>query len=485
MRSATDSSYRRIMTTLATRADLASALRRAGHPPVREVRFWVIQAMVVVIAGLHLLVDLHPSVGTGAFPSGIPVALLILPVGYAAIRYGLAGGAATAIWATLLWLPDIMLPNDQGHVGSDLLNLALVDVVALAFGQRIEAERLAHARVERTTAESLAVEVRYRRLFETNHSPILVLDQQGRVSDANPAAATLLGEDVVGRSGSMLFGRDATLDEQVGRVLSMPDGKDYRLDLVFLPAGTGDPPTQVIFEDVTEERSEGRRATRYAELVIRAEEDQRRRLSRELHDEPLQLFLHLARRLEVLGGVPGVPEVVASGLGEARLQALDAAARLRNLARDLRPPALDQLGLVAALSSLIADIEDEAGLVAKLTVVGSEARLASDVELGAFRIVQEAVSNTLRHAGAGRLLVTVEFGPKELALTVDDDGRGFDPDSVGEKDSGHLGLLGMRERTRLLGGSLEVRSAPGRGTVVEATVPLHGPVRAGKTTDTR
>jgi signal transduction histidine kinase len=166
---------------------------------------------------------------------------------------------------------------------------------------------------------------------------------------------------------------------------------------------------------------------------------------------------------------------VAGGLGEARLQALDAADRLRILARDLRPPALDQLGLVAALSSLVADIEDEAGLAVKLRVIGTECRLASDAELGAFRIAQEAMRNSLRHAGASQLLVTVEFGANELALTVADDGRGFNPESLGEHGSGHLGLLGMSERTRLLGGHLQVRSAPGQGTVVEAAVPLDGP----------
>ncbi|HUY51318.1 MAG TPA: ATP-binding protein [Streptosporangiaceae bacterium] len=463
------------MATRATPAEFAAAARRAAHPPVREGRFWIIQAMVLLIAGVHLLADLHVSTETGAFPAGIPVALLILPVGYAALRYGLTGSAATGIWATLAWLPDLLLPYDQGHVGADLVNLALVDAVAFFFGQHIEAERLAHARVERATAERLAAEARYRQLFETNRSPILVLDDHGRVSDANPAARALLGADVAGRSSEELFGGDATLDEQAGRVLCLPDGRDYRLGLVTLPAGTSDPSTQVIFEDVTEERSEGRRATRYAELVVEAEEDQRRRLSRELHDEPLQLFLHLARRLESLGGTPGLPGTVAGSLREASRQALDAAARLRTLARDLRPPALDELGLVAALSSLLTDVEDEARLDVTFKVTGTETRLAPEIELGVFRIVQEAVRNTLRHAGASHLLVTVGFQTDDLALSVSDDGRGFVPEHLGEQGAGHLGLLGMHERTRLLGGHLEVRSAPGQGTVIEATVPLSTP----------
>jgi len=458
--------------TRATPAEFAAVARRAAHPPVREGRFWIIQAMVLLIAGIHLLADLRFSTQTGAFPAGLPVALLIIPVGYAALRYGLTGSAATGIWATLAWLPDLLLPHDHGHAGADFVNLVLVDFVAFFFGQHIEAERLAHARVERATAERLAAEARYRQLFETNRSPILVLDDHGRASDANPAARALLGGDVVGRSSKELLDGDATFEEQAGRVLCLPGGRDYRLDLVSLPAGTGDRSTQVIFEDVTEERSEGRRATRYAELVVEAEEDQRRRLSRELHDEPLQLFLHLAHRLEGLGGTPGLPGTVTGSLGEARTQALSAAARLRTLARDLRPPTLDELGLTAALSSLLTDVEDETVLDVTFTVTGTETRLAPEIELGVFRIVQEAVRNTLRHAEASQLLVTLGFQTDELALSVSDDGRGFVPESLGKQDSAHLGLLGMHERTRLLGGHIEVRSAPGEGTVVEATVPF-------------
>ncbi len=458
-----------------TRADSRAVLRLAVHPPVRESRFWVIQSMVVLVAGLHLFLDLHLSSVTGSFPAGLPVALLILPVGYAALRYGLAGASATATWAVLLWLPDLLLPNDRGHVGGDLINLVLIVIVAFVFGRHIDAESYGHDRVERAMAKSLDIEARYHRLFETNRSPILVLDRHNTVADANPAAKLVLGEELVGTSGTSLFEGDTAIEEQVGRVLLLPNGHDYRLDVVSLPADVDDTFTQVIFEDVTEERSEGRRATRYAQLVIQAEEDQRRRLARELHDEPLQLFLLLARHLESLGEVEGLPSTVADGLKEAHHLSLDAAARLRTLARDLRPPTLDQLGLVAALSSLIADIEDEAEPNTELRVFGAETRLASEVELGAFRIAQEAVRNTLGHAGASHLLVTITFGPEKLALTITDDGQGFDPVSLGTQDRQRLGLLGMHERARLLGGHLDVRSAPGQGTVVEATIPLDGP----------
>lgn len=441
---------------------------------MRERRFWVIQAMVLVIAGFHLLVDLKVSSEIGAFPAGIPVALLIVPVGYAALRYGLAGSAATALWATLLWLPDLLLPHDHGHVGGDLVDLVLIDVVAFAFGRGIEMERAALAGVEHATAERLSIEAGYRQLFEANAAPILVLDATGTIRDANPAATALLGRDVVGSDAAGFLGSHGDVASAAGRVLCLADGRDYRVGIAPLSSGLASASSQVVLEDVTEERSERDRATRYAALVVEAEEEQRRRLARELHDEPLQLFLHLARGLDGLAGVTGVPPAVSRGLVAARQQALDAAARLRTLARDLRPPALDQLGLVPALSSLLSDLEAEAGLVTELEVAGDASRLSGEVELGAFRIAQEAARNTVRHAGAIRFVVQVEFGSVELALTAADDGRGFAPEAVDGIGTGHLGLLGMAERASLLGGHLDVRSTPGSGTTVRATIPLGG-----------
>ena len=457
--------------------DVVAALRRALKPPFREAPFWAVQVMVVVIAAAHLLVDLSVPSSTGVFPAGIPVALLIVPVAYAALRYGLPGSAATGLWATLLWLPDLLLPHDEGHVGADSANLVLVVVVALFVGQRIEAERLAHRRAQEATTERLGAEVRYRHLFETTSVPILVLDDQRSVRDANPAASALFSPSVLGRPAATLLNAGASLEALSGKVLSLPDGRDYRLSVVPLPNGVGanivGGSAQVIFEDITEERDKTQRASLHAALVVRAEEEQRRRLARELHDEPLQLFLHLARRLESLAGEPGVPAAVSKDLDESRLQALDAASRLRDLARGLRSPTLDQLGLAPALSSLLSEIEEErTALTTGLEVTGEAVRLADELELGVFRIAEEAVRNTVRHAGAHRLQVSLGFTPDSVSLTVTDDGHGFERDRTEQMTPGHFGLLGMAERTSLLGGEFEVRSAPGAGTVVSARVPL-------------
>lgn len=451
---------------------LVELLRQACSPPVRERRFWVVQALVVVLAGLHLLADLRWRSATGPFPGGIPVALLIIPVGYAAFRYGLTGSAATAAWATLLWLPDLLLPVDQGHAPSDIVNLVLVDTVALFFGQRIEAERLAHARVEKATLGRLSAEAGYRQLFEANQAPILVLDDEGFVREANPAARAIFGEVALGALAPVLIGADGPLEALAGRVMPLRDGRHYRLGLVALPEG-GRAAFQIVFEDITKELSESRRVARQRALTLAAEEEQRRQLARELHDEPLQLLLHLARELELLGQSAGVtPEVVAS-LETARGRSLEAATRLRNLARDLRPPALDQLGLVPALSGFLAEMEDDTGLLVDLEVSGEKTRFPPEVELGAFRIVQEAVRNVVRHATASAVRVRLEFADSRLALSVADDGVGFEPDAV-DGSKGHLGLIGMSERASLLGGSFEVDAKPGSGATVRVCLPSDG-----------
>ena len=452
------------------RVELTAFVRRVARPPVREWRFWLDLAMVVAVAAVHLLMD-HGDVGDGqVLPIGFPVVLFVIPVGIAALQYGLVGSSATAAVATLLWLPDLFEQITPAHLGSDLVALALVNAVAVFAGQRVDRERAALDRASRS-------ELRYRQLFDANSAPIMVLDRADRVSGVNAAATTLFGAGAVGQGVPDALGTGRASGEIDGSIVRLADGRDYRVDRVTLAGTDGDAASQVILEDVTEEMRE----SRYAHLVVRADENQRRKLSRELHDEPLQLFLHLARVLERFGDAAGAPsEALQDAMGEARHQALDAAARLRVIARELRPPALDQFGLAGAVSSLAADAEDDSGITVDLEVTGSEPALPDEVELGAFRIVQEAVRNTLVHSGARRLKVQVEFRARTLRLRIADDGRGFAPQSLaGDAGGGTFGLVGMRERAHLLGGSLKVASSPGNGTVVDATLPLAGPPDGG------
>jgi prepilin-type processing-associated H-X9-DG protein len=147
---------------------------------------------------------------------------------------------------------------------------------------------------------------------------------------------------------------------------------------------------------------------------------------------------------------------------------------VRRFSRDLRPSILDDLGLVPTLESLAVDLAEEDGIEANLSVLGTSKRLSPEVELTLFRIAQEALNNARRHARASHVEVTVAFADGSVEMSIRDDGQGFTtPARSGDlAHSGKLGLIGMNERARLLGGTLTVWSQPGRGTRAVVSVPL-------------
>jgi signal transduction histidine kinase len=218
-----------------------------------------------------------------------------------------------------------------------------------------------------------------------------------------------------------------------------------------------------------------RRMQFYAREITRAQEDERQRIARELHDETIQMLIVLSRRLEAsISSSRSLPETTQQQLG--RVQALigDILAGTRRLVRDLRPPALDHLGLVAAIRGLARDLTEGHGIQAQVVVEGEMRRLAPEVELTLFRIIQEALNNVRRHSGASRVITRLVFRADSVRAIIDDDGRGFDaPEEIGDLVStGKLGLIGMYERARTLGGTLSLQSKPHHGAVVTVDVPL-------------
>jgi signal transduction histidine kinase len=210
--------------------------------------------------------------------------------------------------------------------------------------------------------------------------------------------------------------------------------------------------------------------------VISAQEEERKRIARELHDESCQTLSVLAMRLDELQAqVPDAP-AAAGALAAARALALRTLDEVHRLIFDLRPSLLDDLGLAAALRWLAARHLDPAGVAVRLEIAPVAGRLAPESETAVFRAVQEALTNVARHAHASSVLVQMGEDKGELVIEVEDDGRGFDPASVEElAPSGRgLGLLGLRERMELLGGSARIESAPGEGTRVVLRAPLPG-----------
>jgi two-component system sensor histidine kinase DegS len=210
--------------------------------------------------------------------------------------------------------------------------------------------------------------------------------------------------------------------------------------------------------------------------IIKAQEEERRRVAREIHDGPAQSLANLVFRLEVcekLLAAERLPELRGE-LAELKGLIKGSLQEVRKIIFDLRPMALDDLGLVPALRRYLEGLEEREGLVVNLAVFGQEVRLASAVEVGLFRIIQEALHNVSKHARAASARVTLTYGQEQILLSVRDDGRGFDLREVerGGRAGGHFGLISMRERAELLGGRFEVKSAPGQGTRITVAVPI-------------
>jgi signal transduction histidine kinase len=214
---------------------------------------------------------------------------------------------------------------------------------------------------------------------------------------------------------------------------------------------------------------------RYVGALTGAQEEERRRLARELHDQTVQSLIALDQHAQIalMALRPGSPDATAR-LTELRQLTAGLLDELRRVIRGLRPIYLEDLGLLAALEILAGETQTATGTPVVIETVGVPLRLAPEREIAVFRIAQEALSNVERHAQAGHVDLKVEFRPGHFLLTIGDDGRGFavPPALADLAAADHYGLLGMHERAELIGASLDLRSSPDAGTTVTLDVPL-------------
>ena len=206
--------------------------------------------------------------------------------------------------------------------------------------------------------------------------------------------------------------------------------------------------------------------------VIRSQEEERRRVARDIHDGPAQAIANIVFRAEVCERLIDTDkERAKSELKALREHIRNTLAEIRKIIFDLRPMALDDLGLAPTIRGVLDVFREEYGLFTEVAVIGKERRLESHVEIGIFRVVQEALNNIVKHAQASSAKVRIEFAAAGVTVLVEDDGKGFEM-TEGELPSGHYGIMGMRERMQLLNGKLSIKSAPRRGTRVMISVPL-------------
>jgi two-component system sensor histidine kinase UhpB len=217
---------------------------------------------------------------------------------------------------------------------------------------------------------------------------------------------------------------------------------------------------------------------KYLSQIIEAQENERKRISRELHDEIGQALTAIKFDLELMErDLPATFPIIRERLGEAKSLSHQTLAAMRKLSMDLRPTMLDDVGLIPTLRWYIQNFSNRLNISSNFQAIGLEEKLPSQIETAFYRIIQEALNNIAKHAGATRVEISLERKDSILSASVTDNGRGFDLDKVMRPESleRSFGILGMQERVSLLGGKMDIQTKPDFGTYIYIEVPY--PVR--------
>ncbi len=336
-------------------------------------------------------------------------------------------------------------------------------------------------------------EERLRLLIESaNDYAIFTVTKDNIIDSWNTGAERTFGwkeDEIIGKSGAVLFTpedreRDVPKMEiqcavETGKAEDerwhiRRDGTRFYASGVMQPLRNGGIHGFVkICRDQTE-KIEAEKVTHDKEMLqklVGAQEDERKRIARDLHDELGQKLTALRFKLEAVRKICE-EEIISGKIDELQIIAKNIDADVDFLAWELRPAALDDLGLYSALTNYVSEWSHHSGVTAEFHVVGMKnKRLLPEVETNLYRITQEALNNTHKHARAKRVNVMLEKRDHSIVLIIEDDGKGFDAEDKLNRSKG-LGLVGIRERAALVGGTTEIESAPGAGTTIFVRVPV-------------
>ena len=484
-----------------------------------ERSFWLVQAGVLLVTAANWLVQAllddsaHDSLL--GFLVHVPALLYVVPVVYAALRYGLEGGLRTGAWAMLLAVPNAAVHHRHGYAWlGELLLIAVIVGCGAVVASVVERERIHRLRAERATRRATATTQRLEVLSETTSLLVetdrpadelcRVLNRLIDLLDLSAAAVIVTPAVGVAPQLEVACGRADLADRLIEHVpcpQHLPTAAVWQAeDLAAVPldSDAGEQRALAIsgvklprltdrdrelFETVAiqvgaafriarlqHERQQ--RWRRYLQQATRAQEDERRRIARELHDVAVHELLLLNRHLgDVADGVAAAD--AREQVEEVRQRIGAVTSELRRFSGELRPSVLTHLGLAAALEWLTTQLERRTLVRADVEVDGEVRRLPDEDELALFRVVEEALRNVERHAAATSVVLRLRFRPETVEIDVVDDGTGFDLPASLEDLAGtdRLGLLGMRERAELSGGQLRIDSTPGAGTCLHVAVP--------------
>jgi signal transduction histidine kinase len=486
----------------------------------------VVQLLVIVISAGHTLLEATHSSGVLPDLALLPVSTYFLPIVYAALNFGVEGAVATALWSAFLTIPNLILWHTGAQRPGVVLQLLLLIAIGYVVARRVDFEtaakeraEAANARLQRLNLTAAASARSFDLASVLSQTAEAMLDPSkpqtswialtsGGTDGERTAVASTAGAPAELGPRERAATRSATREPPPGRDSGACGDivQDGRMAIVPLrtsgriagAVGLANSAEALSADDVrlleavgnqlgvaldniryfhqtqsmVTELSRAQRALEdYVRLATDAQEEERKRLARELHDDTIQTLVIAKAELDALAAEEPAPAASRARLKNVEATLAAAIDNVRRFSRDLRPSLLDDLGLVHAVDWLVGDLGVRTGINAQLHTSGEPRRLDQKDELTLFRIVQEALRNVERHAGASTVDVRIHFG-EDVRATVTDDGKGFDPSQAlhDRRSSTGLGLLGMRERAKLAGATLSITSQPSAGTAVTVTL---------------
>jgi PAS domain S-box-containing protein len=486
---------------------------KAGIKPILKVpHLWIILAIMAIGATVYYA-DQIPMLRDIMTDAPIHLArysthriLSIIPVAYAAFVFRLRGGVIVATVVSLGLLPRaLFISTQQSEAIAETIAFFAIGLLVSWLIDR-QQQALHHLEyTQQNLMESLNIvreqqqqlqlsEERYRGLFESAGEAIFVCSTTGEIISTNSTCELLTGHDQNSLRGTTIYKLFSNFDAEIvreiiseglgGRTVSSAeefrlvkkDGTEAYVRLVVNPLLSSNQIVglQVIALDVTEAMQLRKNMEYYITQITRAQEDERLRISRELHDETAQILASLSRDIaSLVADESKLPQALAERLEKLGSVADSALEEVRRFSQDLRPSILDDLGLIPALEWLLSNLEKQYNINTSMNINGKQRRLAPEKELILFRIAQEALSNTRRHSNASAVSISIDIEDTALTMIISDDGIGFSiPQRASELvQSGRLGIVGMRERARLVGGTLVIQSESEKGTTVTLRVP--------------
>lgn len=479
-----------------------SEISRRLSMTTKNPGFWLIIAVLTLITIPHYYSSLSHPAFIDAFITGLGLTrdtfervLYLAPIIWAGFIIGWRGAFYISLAAVVIMLPKAIFfsENTTGAVFETGVVFLVGNVLTFSFVS-LRREREYRKRLEAIQEDLRVSEERYRKLFENAIDGIWIHDLDGNFISFNKAAEKMIGytTDEIFKMNAKEFLSQESLELAHGvrnkllnnEPVEQPyeqrvfrkDGREIFIQLsTSLVYDKGKPVGfQNIARDITEQRRLNEYLHFYLQQATRAQEEERKRISHELHDDTIQALVVLSRQLDALAsGGKDVSVEVRQKLEELWDQTDSILQGVRRLSQDLRPAAIDRLGLLPAIRWLAEDSERYSGIKTRVNVIGKEHRLPEEVAIALYRIIQEALRNVSRHSEATRAGIIIEFHDQKTRITICDNGKGFTlPGQVGDLARlGKLGLAGMQERAQLVGGTIFVESIPGRGTTIAVEAP--------------